>query len=155
MNGIGGERRIRNAVTADWNIVRALLLASDLPVEDLDAEKLERFLLATAQADGRECILGVVGLESYGKVGLLRSLVVDAAARGTGCGSYLVNALERKSSAEGISELWLLTIDADGFFASRRYSSVSRDDAPSAIRDTVEFSSLCPDSAVLMSKSLR
>jgi amino-acid N-acetyltransferase len=155
MSGIGGERQIRNAITADWNIVQALLLASDLPVEDLDAEKLERFLLVSERANGRECILGVVGLESYGKVGLLRSLVVDAAARGTGCGSYLVDALERKSSAEGISELWLLTIDADGFFASRGYRSVARDAAPTAIRETAEFRSLCPDSAVLMSKSLR
>jgi amino-acid N-acetyltransferase len=155
MNGIGDGWRIRKAGAADWNDVQALLLGSDLPVEDLDAEKLDRFLLATELAGGREHILGVVGLESYGNVGLLRSLVVDVVARGTGCGSYLVDALERKSSTEGIRELWLLTIDADGFFASRGYRSVSRDTAPTAIRDTAEFSSLCPDSTVLMSKALR
>jgi len=53
----------------------------------------------------------------------------------------------------GIAELWLLTIDADAFFATSGFSVRGRDDAPSAVRASQEFSSLCPDNAVLMSKT--
>lgn len=154
MSASCGERQIRKAVTADWTVVHGLLRAAGLPVEDLDSGKRERFLLATERGEGRDRVLGAIGLESFGNVGLLRSLVVDTAARGTGCGSQLVDALERKASVEGVTELWLLTIDADEFFASRGYRAVSRELAPPAIRDTAEFSSLCPGSAVLMSKQL-
>lgn len=154
MNDQNSQRRIRSASTADWPVVQSLLQAAGLPVEDLDASALSRFLLETKNAVGSETIEGAAGLEIYGSVGLLRSLVVDVLSRGRGCGSRLVDAVEQMAGEAGIRELWLLTIDADRFFASRGYRAVLRDTAPPAIRGTAEFSGLCPDSAVLMTKSL-
>ena len=55
---------------------------------------------------------------------------------------------------KNISELWLLTIDADTWFATLGYLTQSRDSAPPAIQSTEEFSSLCPGDAVLMKKLL-
>ena len=49
----------------------------------------------------------------------------------------------------------MLTIDADSFFEKLDYVARGRDVAPDAIRDTEEFSTLCPGDAVLMSKALR
>ena len=98
--------------------------------------------------------VGMIGLESYAECGLLRSLYVDDASRGLGLGSKLVSALEAQVADDGMQELWLLTIDADPFFARHNYEVMQRVDAPTAVQHSAEFSSLCPGDAVLMCKRL-
>lgn len=141
---------LRQALPADWDAVRKLLLASELPVDDLGPERLDGFLIAE---DG-DLIVGLIGLEVLGTVGLLRSLVVEKNARSAGLGGKLVGALESAAEAAGIDELWLLTIDAEKFFQRHNYEIVNRDSAPDEIRTSDEFSALCPDTAYLMRKSL-
>lgn len=141
---------LRQALPDDWDALRQLLLGSGLPVEDLGPQKLDGFLIAE---DG-DVVLGIIGLEVLGTVGLLRSLVVDKDARRAGLGGKLVGALESAAEAAGIVELWLLTIDAEKFFQRHGYEIVDRTAAPDAIRRSDEFSSLCPDTAFLMRKSL-
>ena len=96
----------------------------------------------------------MIGLESYVECGLLRSLYVDNSTRGVGVGAKLVAALETKVASNGMQELWLLTIDADPFFARHSYQVMERGAAPSAVQNSAEFSSLCPGDAVLMRKRL-
>lgn len=140
--------RIRTATALDLPAAVELLRNAALPVADLSAERLA--FVAYKQQE----MQGVIGLESFENVGLLRSLVVSRAARGSGIGAALVAALEAVCRVRGIRELWLLTIDADAFFAKLGYVVCSRDAAPEAIRDTAEFSGLCPSDAALMSKEL-
>ena len=141
---------LRQAGPDDWSDIRELLVESGLPVEDLDPDNLARFLVAE---DGDE-LVGLIGLQVLGKTGLLRSLVVATQARKAGLGGKLVGALESAAQAAGITELWLLTIDADGFFARQGFDIVDRHTAPEKIRQTQEFSTLCPGSAYLMTKRL-
>jgi amino-acid N-acetyltransferase len=63
--------------------VVALLEAEGLPASDLSETHLEHFFITGS--DGAPSAL--VGLEIYGEVALLRSLVVSAAARTQGLGS--------------------------------------------------------------------
>jgi len=98
--------------------------------------------------------VGMIGIEKFAKVGLLRSLIVDIVSRGAGLGARLVAAIESTARSEHIDELWLLTIDADSFFVQHGYVVAERDHAPEAIRNTAEFSTLCPGDAVLMCKRL-
>ena len=141
---------VRSARAADWNDVSKLLGDAGLPTDDLDPELLEHFLIAEL---GDE-IVGLVGLETYDTNGLLRSLVVTSRSRSTGLGKKLVSALEAAAQAAGIKDLWLLTIDAEGYFATLGYVIVARDAVPEAIRLSDEFAELCPDSAHLMMKDL-
>lgn len=141
---------LRQALADDWDAVRGLLLASDLPVDDLGPETLDGFLIA----EDDNAIVGLVGLEVLGTVGLLRSLVVEKTARRSGLGGKLVGALESAAEAAGISELWLLTIDAERFFQRHNFEIVDRDAAPEEIRNSEEFSALCPGTAYLMRKAL-
>lgn len=141
---------LRQALADDWHAVRELLLASDLPVDDLGPDRLDRFLIA--EHDG--AIVGLIGLEVLGTVGLLRSLVVEENARRAGLGGKLVGALESAAQAAGIAELWLLTIDAERFFERHNFEIVDRKAAPDAIRRSEEFQALCPDTAFLMRKPL-
>ena len=144
------DLEIRAAAAVDFDAVVELLSRASLPVEDLTADSVIGFLLATID----DTIAGLIGLEHFRETGLLRSLVVDPAFRGAGLGRLLVAALESQAAGQGVRELWLLTIDADAWFGELGYSPRQRDQAPDAIRQTVEFTSLCPGDAVLMAKSL-
>lgn len=140
--------QIRAPEAQDLDFAKRLLGDEGLPVEDLTLD----YLALSATIDGE--LSGVIGLEDFNSIGLLRSLVVASSARGTGLGRRLVEALEASVRDRGMQQLWLLTVDADPFFAKLGYERVERDTAPDAIRDTQEFSSLCPGDAVVMRKTL-
>jgi len=144
------DLEIRAASAADFDAAIALLVRAKLPVADLSAASVSKFLVASID----HSIAGLIGLELYGGIGLLRSLVVDPAFRGTGLGRVLVAALEAQATSQGVSELWLLTIDADTWFRGLGYEERQRDQAPGAIAQTAEFVALCPGDAVLMRKTL-
>ena len=99
-------------------------------------------------------LVGTIGVEAFSHFGLLRSLVVDPESRAAGLGRLLVTELEARARQSGLTELWLLTIDADRYFMALDYTARERSEAPPAIRDTAEFSRLCPGTAILMRKSL-
>ena len=141
---------IRPARASDLPIATRWLSAEGLPVDDLTADRMDAFFVATQAGQP----VGMIGIEKFGEVGLLRSLVVDSACRGAGLGARLVAELELRAQSEHIEELWLLTIDADPFFIRHGYIVAERDAAPETIRNTAEFSRLCPGDAVLMSKRL-
>jgi len=142
---------IRRAEPMDWPIVRDLLDDAGLPTGDLDERRMADFLVAESpQGD----ILGAIGIESFGTSALLRSLVIGPASRDGGMGRALIERLEAGAASVGILELWLLTTDADGYFSKIGYELRTRQEAPDAIRETDEFSSLCPDSAILMSRRI-
>lgn len=139
---------IRPATAADLPDAVSFLRAASLPTEDLAAEYLEQV------ADSDSGMLGIIGMQRFGDVALLRSLVVSPSARGAGAGRALVAALEAAASRGGVQALWLLTIDASEFFARLGYGVQDRQSAPRAIRNSNEFSRLCPGDALLMSKVL-
>jgi len=130
--------------------VSRLLIEAALPTADLTPGKLEHFL-----ARGKtEAPQGVVGLELYPPVALLRSLAVAASARGHGIGSALLADAERYAREHQVKEIYLLTTTAERFFARAGYERIERDAAPEAIQETQEFSTLCPASSALMRKRL-
>ena len=144
------DPEIRPAHAADMDSATRLLRDAGLPVDDLSAELLENFLVASSGT----AIVGMIGLEPFPGIGLLRSLVVDPGTRGAGVGRLLVAELEALARRRGLSQLWLLTIDADPYFSSLGYQVQDRGRAPEAIRGTAEFSTLCPGDAVLMMKTV-
>jgi amino-acid N-acetyltransferase len=129
--------------------VKALLSTSDLPIDDLDDPSIA---LYGAFEGGR--LLGVVGLQVLAGAGLLRSLAVDSSVRDRGLGARLCERVLREAQERELVELWLLTTSARDYFARRGFEAVPRDQAPSAVRATAQFTSLCPATAVVMRRSL-
>lgn len=130
--------------------VGALLARAGLPTADLAALDLEHFLGCGTLDEPA----GVVGIEPLGPYGMIRSLAVDRAFRGSGCGRALVAAAERHARSLGIRELYLLTETAPGFFSALGYEPVGRDVVPDAVRASEQFASICPASAACMRKRL-
>jgi len=130
--------------------VRALLSSAGLPVEDLDQPADLGFWVVRQDKQ----VVGAVGLERYDAVGLLRSLVVAPERRNRGLGLVLVAALEKDARSAGVEVLVLLTQTAEPLFARLGYSIVDRASVPGEVKASAEFQSLCPASAICMTKSL-
>lgn len=148
---MGDEINIENFPANAKGAVLDLLDEAKLPTKDLTKEKMKNFMIAKAK-DGS--IIGVVGVEIYRGSGLLRSLAVHPAHRGTGLGSLLTRKIESFASRKGIKTLYLLTMTAADFFTKIGYEVTQRDNLPAPIKETEEFKNLCPVSAVCLFKVL-
>ncbi len=131
--------------------VEELLKLNNLPTDDLDSVNLDLFL---GCGDTSNKPKGIVGLEIHGKYGLLRSLVVHVDARNSGCGKLLVVKIEQLAQQKQLKTLYLLTNTAEKFFTNLNYEKVERLYVPRPIRETREFATLCPESAIVMRKNL-
>lgn len=128
--------------------VKHLLNLSNLNGSDLTHEHLKHFF-GFGKKDEPE---GIVGLELFHTVALLRSLAVVQSRRRNGLGSKLVAHAENYARRRGIKSLYLLTNTAEAFFMQRGYQRTQRDDVPRAIQETKEFSKICPVSSAFMVK---
>ena len=125
----------------DLPAARALLTSADLPTDDFDDPTVE---LVGAFVDAT--LIGVIGHQACGDVGLLRSLAVVAGHRNAG----IAAALCAHVLAASTTEMWLLTTTAHDYFARHGFVEVSRELAPPSIQATAQFSTLCPSSARVM-----
>lgn len=139
---------VRAAAVDDFPAAIDLLNAARLPTDDLTPAHLAWV------AESRAQLVGLIGMERFGDVGLLRSLVVSPQARCKGIGRSLVKALESTAREHGMRILWLLTTDAERYFSTLDFRAQDRAAAPGVIQSTAEFSRLCPGDAVLMSKTI-
>jgi amino-acid N-acetyltransferase len=85
---------------------------------------------------------------------LLRSLVVSPDYRNRGLATRLVVELEARCRSLVVVDLFLLTTTAQDFFTRQRYQAIGRGSVPVMLRAAAEFTRLCTDSAVRMTKSL-
>jgi arsenate reductase len=128
----------------------AALKGESLPVDDL-GEPNRTFYVYRSLAGA---VLGYGGFELYGPDVFLRSVVVMPEGRGKGIGRNLVPLLLYRASRLGARTAWLLTTTAADFFEKIKFKRRPRTEAPAAILETRQAKSLCPSSAVLLSKSI-
>ncbi len=143
------EIKIRPAITNDSDAVFALLQKSNLPVVDID-KSLPNFFVAVVKNE----IVGVIGLEKYDHFGLLRSMATSASHRNHGIASKLVDTLFQHAKAIGLTEMYLLTETAKDYFTKKEFITIQRNEVPDAIKESAEFSHICPASATVMNKSI-
>jgi len=143
------DQQLRSASLDDLRNVLALLRSCEL-LESGVAEAVSDFLVAPS-ADG---LLGCVGLEIYGDLGLLRSVAVDLRARKRGLGRKLVEAMITVARHRGLRELYLLTTTAPTFFVRLGFAPTTRALVPTAVATSWEFQSGCPQTALPMRLAL-
>ena len=140
---------IRRAEPGDVPHVSALLTGAGLPLDGA-AEAFATGLVAELGGS----IVGAAAIEPYGNAGLLRSVVVGEALRGSGLGRRLVAEAERLAASLGVRDLYLLTETAVAWFPRLGYEPLARDAAPPSIAGSVEFTVSCVDTGVLMRRRL-
>lgn len=139
---------IKRARSHDYLSICSLLDENNLPHEDIRMEYLNNYFI-TRKGDK---VIGVIGLEIFDQIALLRSLVVKKEFRGLDLGIKLVSKAEQYAFRKNVKEIYLLTTTADRFFYKFGYSTIDREKVPDAIRATMEFQRLCPSSALIMVK---
>jgi amino-acid N-acetyltransferase len=131
--------------------VRQLLSDCELPTADISSS--DSLLFFGCRSNSR--LVGVTGLEVFGRVALLRSLAVAPSHRNHGLGRSMVAFAEGRAASLGVESLYLLTTTAGAYFSKLGYSLAAREEAPVSIKGTMQFSALCPASSSLMRKQLR
>jgi len=137
---------VRRAEQADAAAIHLLLAENKLPTKDLSDGLLTHFLVATDEKG----LAGVIGAEVYGEHALLRSLCTRSDLRQRGIGSALLKGLLQELISKGVRRIFLLTENAEGFFARHGFSRTERKSVPAEIAATEQFRLLCPASAVCM-----
>ena len=140
---------VRAASITDLPTILALLADAGLPLDGV-AEAFEHGVVA----DAGGAVVGAAAVERYGRDGLLRSVVVSPALRGTGLGRTLVTAAEGLARDLGIRDLHLLTETASDWFARLGYAAMERAAAPEGIAGSWEFRFACAERGVLMRRTL-
>ncbi len=126
----------------------ALLQQHQLPTSDIDRDKL-LYLLYKG-----EKVIGTAGLEIFEDCALLRSVSVIKKEQGKGFGRIINEEMEKFVKESGISCLYLITTSAKDFFDKLGYCIINREDSLLAIKQTAEFTSLCPSTAIVMKKRI-
>jgi amino-acid N-acetyltransferase len=98
--------------------------------------------------------IGGVALELHGQSAVLRSLVVDESYRGRGLGQLLTGAILERARGQDVRVVYLLTTNADAFFARFGFTPVGREAVADAVRASVEFTVACPATAAAMTLEL-
>lgn len=148
--GTAGSWILRAASPHDLSAARELMVACGLPVDGLEGQFARHF--AIGESGGR--LIGVAGVEVYGRWGLLRSVAVVPALRGGGVATALVRDRIEWARFTGMHSMYLLTTTAEPYFARHGFVTVARETAPREIRSSKEFAQACPESAALMCLTL-
>jgi len=131
-------------------LLAAVLSAANLPSRDLSEPGREFF----AFRDPRGTLVGYGGIEVLGADALLRSIVTVPEMRDRAYGVAIVDRMFALALRRGVRAVYLLTTTAVPFFERMGFAAIDRAEAPPAIAATREFTTYCPESAVLMRRRL-
>jgi amino-acid N-acetyltransferase len=99
-------------------------------------------------------IIGVIGVEVYDRVGLLRSLCVDQAYRGQGIARMLNAKILAYAHMRKLDRLYLFTWDAEKFVSKLGFEKIDKKTIPNSIRSTWQFQRLSRYPVVCMMKKI-
>jgi amino-acid N-acetyltransferase len=140
---------IGTATPADTQAILSLLERSKLPTAGL----LDHLANAIVARNADE-VVGSAALEIYANGALLRSVAVDARERGVGLGGQLTEQALAQAKDRGVPAVYLLTTTAQQFFPRFGFEEITRADVPADVQQSIEFTSACPASAIVMRKRL-
>lgn len=129
--------------------VLGLLTENHLPTDGL-TDHLATTLVA--RREGR--IVGSAAVEIYPDGALLRSVAVAPAWQRHRLGRGLTEAAIRLAQRRGMPAVYLLTTTAEQYFPKFGFEQIARADVPATVQTSVEFTSACPSSAIVMRKRL-
>jgi len=135
---------MQKANQTDIPEIRNLLIKNDLPVADLTNE-IDFYI----EKENNQ-IIAVGGLELVGHNVIMRSIAVSENYKGKGLGTKITQHLLDTAKKHNLGSVFILTLTAEKYFPKFGFIRIERESAPEAIKRSSEFTTVCPDSAVLM-----
>jgi amino-acid N-acetyltransferase len=121
----------------------------------LPKEGLVDHLSTTLVARNVKEVVGCSALELYQEYALLRSVAVKPSYRGRGVAARLTKAALDLAGRHRVTTVYLLTETASVFFSKLGFKPISRSEVPQKVQSSVEFTTLCPDTATVMTIPLK
>ena len=149
MQRISSDLTITTARSEDLQQIFELLEECGLP-----REGLENHLSTTLVARKGIEIVGCAGLEVYQEHALLRSVAVKSAFRKQRIALRLTKTNLGLAKEYQVRNVYLLTETAKIFFSKQGFNQVLRSDVPRIVAQSIEFTTLCPDTATVMLRTL-
>jgi len=140
---------IETARPEDADEIADLISTNQLPLDGL-REHLGTAVVARLNG----AVVGVAALEVYGDGVLMRSVAVAPALHGQGVGHRLTEAVLALARDLEAPHAYLLTTTAERFFPKFGFERIDRTDVPASVQSSIEFTSACPSSAIVMRKAL-
>lgn len=122
------------AAPSDKGEIRELLSECGLPTRYVH-RYLKSFIVAKAAGK----VVGVVGVEVYGRVGLFRSLCVTPAYRDLGIALAMNKRMLEYVRSRKVERVYLFTMKAEKFAAKLGFRKLERSQIPRSIRATWQF----------------
>lgn len=141
--------QIEAARAGDLDEVMRLLAENHLPPDGLP-EHVETLLVARENGH----IVGSAALELYADGALLRSVAVAPPLRRQRLGRALTEAAIQLARERQVPAVYLLTTTAPEYFPKFGFEAITRADVPAGVRTSVEFTTACCASAIVMRKRL-
>ena len=135
---------IKKASITDLQGIHQLLEELDLPITGV-SEHLDNFLLSIHN-DRRT---GIIGLELYGKIGLLRSVGVRTSYQGKRIGDDLMVAIQEFAKFKSVEQIYLFTDTAERWFERYGFTTISNDQLDPLLQQSKEYS-LCESSVKML-----
>jgi HAD superfamily hydrolase (TIGR01457 family) len=142
--------RFRPARPGDGPAIRALLEDSGLSATGVEDRLAGTLVSASAPAEGAALLDATACLVIVEGYGLVRSVAVRSAARGSGLGMLAMAAVAREARALGIEHLSLFTETASEFFERLGFRAVERHELPPAVAASDQANEECARSGVPM-----
>jgi len=124
----------RRGRASDIPALVALIASGDLPPLFIE-QYVDGFLVV--EHEGR--IVACGGVEPYGPDAVIRSVVVDAATRGTGLGLEVARLLEEDAVRSGGGDVYLFTMHAHGFWKRLGYVDLPLDRWAEPVRESWQY----------------
>lgn len=132
------------------NQISELLTQSQLVPVGLDQDHLHLFCHIAESGE----IIGVVGVEVYGAVCLLRSLTVREDKRSQGIAHALLTEAVNFARSVKSFEAYLLTETIGDIMSRYGFRDIPREYVPSELLQSPFFNGICPCSCQLMHKNI-
>lgn len=141
---------LRPAHSGDLKGVLDLLRGHALDLSGV-RETFDDFVVAEEQG----LLVGSIGLEVHAPYALLRSAAIVPGRAGSGIGSTLVTRILDRAHERGVTELYLFTTGAAGFFERHGFTRIDRTAMPAPLQATKQFVHACGATAIAMRRELR
>ena len=136
---------LKTPKSEDLLLLEDLLKKNNMIYEDC-IHHLDNFLVIF----DKDKIVASAAYESCKEYAYFRSFSVDENYRKLGLANKLYEELKLKAIKNNIKELYLLTQTASLYFEKLGFNIIDKNKAPHEIKNTKQFSLLCPDSCKLM-----
>lgn len=142
---------LRDAAPGELETVLALLASAGVPSDGV----AECFGPSFGVAERNGALIGVAGIELYGRFGLLRSVAVESGFRRRGLGLQLVRNRIDWAREHGIDSLFLASATATDLFNRAGFHETPRLAVPIEVRTSPEFERNYTDAATVMDFRIR